>query len=402
MELVGGILFFTMAIACSSIKFVIEHERLVVFRLGRAVGTRGPGPVFILPVVDRFMKVDLRQQSIEVPVTADTADNVTVDVTLFFVVQVEDAYRICTVVDEPYEALEKLTTSVFRKSIAVTASSDIVSKQEQLVESAIRIIGRETQYWGLSIKSLQIGSVELRKPLSARGQEVGIASPSGGLAGEIGTKFGINDKADPKQAEKVAAKLRDSARDAESRTVSAFNLLSEPPVPHSVRSVEQSVLPVQLVPTDGELPVAESAKETASTTLQATPLQALQATPAADDGDSDALLGGPVGRSPESLLSNVGQQIQGMPIFAMPLTIQVSGLEGLGMFYGTISEKSDTDVSPTSTPTPTSTSIAREPAAPVVLSSHLAAAVTGHIGRTCRNCEAELEGLLCFQCWELN
>ena len=74
--LVGAIFFIALIFLASAIRIVPEYQRLVVFRLGRCVGARGPVIVLLIPVVDRAVKVDLREQVREIPhQTSITNDN---------------------------------------------------------------------------------------------------------------------------------------------------------------------------------------------------------------------------------------------------------------------------------------------------------------------------------------
>ncbi|MCK4416117.1 MAG: slipin family protein, partial [Thermoplasmatales archaeon] len=74
------IIFFLMLLA-SAIKIMAEYQRIVIFRLGRLLGIKGPGLVFVVPIIDRVIKLDLRTRVIDVPKQrVITKDNVTVDV----------------------------------------------------------------------------------------------------------------------------------------------------------------------------------------------------------------------------------------------------------------------------------------------------------------------------------
>jgi regulator of protease activity HflC (stomatin/prohibitin superfamily) len=65
--LIGGVLVIVFIIVANAIRIVPEYQRLVVFRLGRCVGAKGPGIVFLIPIIDRAVKADLREQVREIP-----------------------------------------------------------------------------------------------------------------------------------------------------------------------------------------------------------------------------------------------------------------------------------------------------------------------------------------------
>lgn len=93
-ETIAGVVvgFIILIILASSIKVVREYERVVVFRLGRLIGAKGPGVVIILPVIDRIRKIDLRLLTLDIPKQRIiTKDNVTVDVDAVVYFRVNDA-----------------------------------------------------------------------------------------------------------------------------------------------------------------------------------------------------------------------------------------------------------------------------------------------------------------------
>ena len=89
--LIGVVVLGVLALIASAIRIVPEYQRLVVFRLGRCVGSRGPGIVFLIPVVDRAVKVDLREQVREIPhQTSITKDNAPISIDFLWYYKVLD------------------------------------------------------------------------------------------------------------------------------------------------------------------------------------------------------------------------------------------------------------------------------------------------------------------------
>ena len=92
--LVGAVGLIGLAIIASAIRIAQEYERLVVFRLGRCVGERGPGLVFLIPFIERAIKVDLREQVREIPhQTSITMDNASIAVDFIWYYKVVDAMQ---------------------------------------------------------------------------------------------------------------------------------------------------------------------------------------------------------------------------------------------------------------------------------------------------------------------
>ncbi len=88
---VGGLIILLLVLLANAIRIVPEYQRLVVFRLGRCVGARGPGIVFLIPVIDRAVKVDLREQVREIPhQTSITKDNAPISVDFLWYYKVLD------------------------------------------------------------------------------------------------------------------------------------------------------------------------------------------------------------------------------------------------------------------------------------------------------------------------
>ncbi len=90
--LVGAVIVIAVALVSSSIKIVPEFKRLVVFRLGRCVGTKGPGLIILIPVIDKSASVDLREQVREVPhQTSITKDNASISIDFIWYYKIVDA-----------------------------------------------------------------------------------------------------------------------------------------------------------------------------------------------------------------------------------------------------------------------------------------------------------------------
>src|SRR3970040_891264 len=89
--LVGAVVLIVLALLVSAIRIVPEYQRLVFFRLGRCIGARGPGVVLLIPVIDRGVKVDLREQVREVPhQTSITKDNAPISIDFLWYFKVLD------------------------------------------------------------------------------------------------------------------------------------------------------------------------------------------------------------------------------------------------------------------------------------------------------------------------
>jgi regulator of protease activity HflC (stomatin/prohibitin superfamily) len=119
--LVGAIGLVGLAIIASAIRIAQEFERLVVFRLGRCVGERGPGLVFLIPFIERAIRVDLREQIREIPhQTSITKDNANIAVDFIWYYKVVDAMMSTIQVGNFEKAAEGMATTTLRWGVKVT------------------------------------------------------------------------------------------------------------------------------------------------------------------------------------------------------------------------------------------------------------------------------------------
>jgi regulator of protease activity HflC (stomatin/prohibitin superfamily) len=145
-----------------AIKIVQEYERGVIFRLGRLVGARGPGLFFILPFVERMIKVDLRVVTMDVPrQDVITQDNVTVkvDAVVYFrVVNPEDAV---TKVMDYFRATSLVAQTTLRSVLGESDLDELLSKREELNQKLQTIIDDATEPWGVKVTIVEVRDVSL-------------------------------------------------------------------------------------------------------------------------------------------------------------------------------------------------------------------------------------------------
>lgn len=412
MELIGGILFFTMAIACSSLKFVIEHERLVVFRMGRAVGVKGPGPVFLMPIADRFMKVDLRETSVDIPLELLTSDNIRTELQATCVIQVEDPYAVCTRVEQPYEALSKIVDSVLRDKFASSQSSALVSLTEQLRNSAVISVNEQTSKWGLKVKDVQLHSITFGAS----------ALSSSGVAKSF-LEFQPDSKAPSKvPTETVAANnslsasiQRAVAAQSQEKLITALAAASTRREDHSLNNNESKSSPSSTVAAAASLMFSNvsAAGTVPSDANSSNGSGASSVEPSFDvnriaNNETNVPGGEQISKQVQAPSSSENESTNNplesletgkfskVPVFAMPI-ISATGFEGLEEILGNAPEALARNREEVMESAPDTVS-----GAPITISPDLTAAVTGHSRATCRKCEMQLEGLLCFGCWELN
>lgn len=163
-ETIAGVVvgFIILIILASSIKVVREYERVVVFRLGRLIGAKGPGVVIILPIIDRIRKIDLRLLTLDIPKQRIiTKDNVTVDVDAVVYFRVNDANQAVVKVQDYVLATSLLSQTTMRDVIGQVEFDEVLTKREELNKRLQAILDEVTEPWGIKVSAVSIKDVAI-------------------------------------------------------------------------------------------------------------------------------------------------------------------------------------------------------------------------------------------------
>ena len=161
------ILYFIIAIVViillsAAIKVVQEYERGGVFRLGRFVGLRGPGLVFIIPFIERMRKVDLRVITMDVPSQeCMTRDNVTVTVDAVIYFRVVDAADAILKVLDYIKATSLLAATTLRNVVGQSELDELLAHRDRLNEKIQVVVDEGTNPWGIKVSMVEVKDVEL-------------------------------------------------------------------------------------------------------------------------------------------------------------------------------------------------------------------------------------------------
>jgi regulator of protease activity HflC (stomatin/prohibitin superfamily) len=165
-ESVLGVLFTLIFLAALggagflSIRVVREYQRLVVFRLGRVVGARGPGLVMLIPGIDRGVRVDLREQFIQVPhQKCITRDNAPVDVDCLIYLYVVDSVDSVVQVQTYMGAAQGIAMTTLRAVIGDISLDDLLAKREQINLQLRTKLDEVTERWGVKVNSVEIREI---------------------------------------------------------------------------------------------------------------------------------------------------------------------------------------------------------------------------------------------------
>ena len=158
--LVGAVALVLIVFLVNAIKVVPEYQRLVVFRLGRCVGDRGPGIVLLIPIVDRAVRVDLREQVREIPQqTAITKDNAPIAIDFLWYYKVLSPTDSVLQVGNFELAAQGIATTTLRSVIGGIPLDDVLSERET-INSVLRTrLDEVTGRWGVKVTNVEIREI---------------------------------------------------------------------------------------------------------------------------------------------------------------------------------------------------------------------------------------------------
>jgi regulator of protease activity HflC (stomatin/prohibitin superfamily) len=157
------VVIVVIALIAATIKIIREYERLVVFRLGRLTGARGPGVVLILPIVNRINKVDLRERFLEVPhQTCITKDNAPTDIDFLIYYKVIEATQSIVQVQNFEGASIGIATTTLRAVVGDIPLDELLAKREQINQVLRTKLDEVTERWGIKVTNVEIR--EIRPP----------------------------------------------------------------------------------------------------------------------------------------------------------------------------------------------------------------------------------------------
>jgi len=157
---VGVAVLFLLIVFTISVKIVREYQRIVLFRLGRAIGLRGPGLVLINPLTDRTSWVDLREQFLEIPhQTAITQDNASISIDFIIFYKVVDPSMSVLQVQNFAGAAQNVAATTLRSVVGDMLLDDVLSKREEMNASLRVRLDEVTERWGVKVTTVEVREV---------------------------------------------------------------------------------------------------------------------------------------------------------------------------------------------------------------------------------------------------
>jgi regulator of protease activity HflC (stomatin/prohibitin superfamily) len=155
------VVLIAVSILARCIRIVPEYERLVVFRLGRMIGVRGPGLVLLVPLIDSAVKVDLREFVIDIPPqTCITKDNAPVDIDLLVYLKVFDPALAVTSVSNYVTAATGIAMTTLRAVVGDLSLDDVLAKREYINSTLRAKLDEVTDRWGIKVTSVEIKEIK--------------------------------------------------------------------------------------------------------------------------------------------------------------------------------------------------------------------------------------------------
>jgi regulator of protease activity HflC (stomatin/prohibitin superfamily) len=159
---IGVIIAFLVIVIASALRILREYERAVVFRLGRLIGSKGPGLIFLIPIVDRMVRVSLRTVVMDVPEQdVITKDNVSLSVNAVVYFRVVQAEKAIVEVENFLFATSQLSQTTLRSVLGQSQLDELLAERERINQKLQMIIDNQTEPWGIKVSNVEVKHVDL-------------------------------------------------------------------------------------------------------------------------------------------------------------------------------------------------------------------------------------------------
>jgi len=156
------LIIFLIILAASAIKILREYERGVIFRLGRLIGAKGPGIIFIIPGVDKLLRISLRTVTMDIPPQdVITRDNVSIKVNAVVYFRVIDPNRAVVEVENYLYATQQLSQTTLRSVVGQMELDELLAQREKINIQLQDILDKHTEPWGIKVSLVETKQVDL-------------------------------------------------------------------------------------------------------------------------------------------------------------------------------------------------------------------------------------------------
>jgi regulator of protease activity HflC (stomatin/prohibitin superfamily) len=156
------IIILVIIVLPQAVRILREYERGVIFRLGKLLGAKGPGLIFLIPIVDRMVRMDLRVVTIDVPrQEVMTRDNVPVSVDAVLYFRVIDPQAAVVKVENFLKATSLIAQTTLRSVLGQAELDELLAHREKINQTLQEIIDRQTDPWGIKVTAVEVKDVAL-------------------------------------------------------------------------------------------------------------------------------------------------------------------------------------------------------------------------------------------------
>jgi regulator of protease activity HflC (stomatin/prohibitin superfamily) len=156
------LIIFGFILAASAIKILREYERGVIFRLGRLIGAKGPGLFFIIPGIDKMLRISLRTVTMDIPPQdVITRDNVSIKVNAVVYFRVMDPNKAVVEVENYLYATSQLAQTTLRSVVGQAELDELLSQREKINMTLQDILDKHTEPWGIKVSLVETKQVDL-------------------------------------------------------------------------------------------------------------------------------------------------------------------------------------------------------------------------------------------------
>jgi regulator of protease activity HflC (stomatin/prohibitin superfamily) len=156
------IIIFAVIILSNAIRVLREYERGVIFRLGRLIEVKGPGLIFLVPMIDRMVKVSLRTVVLDVPPQdVITKDNVSIKVNAVVYFRVMEPQKAIVDVENYLFATSQLSQTTLRSILGQSELDELLSQRDKINRELAKIIDDHTEPWGIKVSNVEVKQIDL-------------------------------------------------------------------------------------------------------------------------------------------------------------------------------------------------------------------------------------------------
>ena len=163
---VGIIILIALGLLAAAVRILPEFERGVIFRLGRAIGVKGPGLILLIPLVDRMVRVSLRTVVLDIPPQdVITKDNVSIKVNAVNYFRVVEPMKAIIEVEDFLFATGQLAQTTLRSVVGQVELDQVLSEREHINKELQEILDVHTDAWGIKVSQVELKDVDLPKEM---------------------------------------------------------------------------------------------------------------------------------------------------------------------------------------------------------------------------------------------